>query len=100
MLLTYASSMLKKSNFLTDTGLTGYFLGSWLRYFLIETLVQLDKLGKVAVEMKEGESVYDYQWYPLMNSASPETCCLATTSQHQPIHLYDAFDGHIRATYR
>ena len=60
----------------------------------------MDKLGKVAVEMKEGESVYDYHWFPMMNSGSPETCCLATTSQHQPIHLYDAFDGHIRATYR
>ena len=57
-------------------------------------------LTKAAVDMKEGESVYDYHWYPLMNSTSPETCCLATTSQHQPIHLYDAFDGHIRATYR
>ena len=53
-----------------------------------------------AVDVREGESVYDYQWYPLMNSNSPETCCFATTSQFQPIHLYDAFDGHIRATYR
>ena len=60
----------------------------------------LGKLEKAAVNMREGESVYDYQWYPLMNSRAPETCCLVTTSQHQPIHLYDAFDGHIRATYR
>ena len=67
---------------------------------LEETKDQSDKLAKAAVDMKEGESVYDYHWYPLMNSTSPETCCLATTSQHQPIHLYDAFDGHIRATYR
>ena len=67
---------------------------------LTEMTIQLDKLEKAAVIMKEGESVYDYQWYPLMNSRSPETCCLATTSQHQPIHLYDAFDGEIRATYR
>jgi hypothetical protein len=50
--------------------------------------------------MKEAETVYDYQWYPLMDSSQPNTCCLATTSQYQPIHLYDAFDGHIRATYR
>ena len=55
---------------------------------------------KAAFSVKEGENVYDYQWYPLMNSSQPETCCFATTSQHQPIHLYDAFDGHIRASYR
>ena len=44
--------------------------------------------------------MYDFQWYPLMSSNSPETCVFATTSQYQPIHLYDAFDGRIRATYR
>jgi hypothetical protein len=53
-----------------------------------------------AVTMKEAETVYDFQWFPLMDSNKPETCCLATTSQYQPIHLYDAFDGHLRATYR
>jgi WD40 repeat protein len=55
---------------------------------------------QAAVTMKEAETVYDFQWYPLMDSNKPETCCLATTSQYQPIHLYDAFDGHLRATYR
>ena len=44
--------------------------------------------------------IYDVDWYPLMNSADPVTCCLAVTSQYQPIHLYDAYDGHLRATYR
>ena len=44
--------------------------------------------------------VYDVDWYPLMNSADPVTCCLAVTSQYQPVHLYDAYDGHLRATYR
>merc|ERR1712223_1888824 len=34
---------------------------------------KLDKLDKAAVEMKEGENVYDYQWFPMMNSGSPET---------------------------
>jgi len=55
---------------------------------------------QAAVTMKEAETVYDFQWFPLMDSNKPETCCLATTSQYQPIHLYDAFDGHLRATYR
>ena len=53
-----------------------------------------------AVQVREGENVYDFQWYPLMNSNDPDTCCFATTSRCQPIHLYDAFDGHIRGTYR
>ena len=53
-----------------------------------------------AVTMAEAECVYDFQWYPLMDSSRPETCCLATTSQYQPVHLYDAYDGHLRATYR
>ena len=44
--------------------------------------------------------VYDVDWYPLMNSADPVTCCIAVTSQYQPVHLYDAYDGHLRATYR
>ena len=52
------------------------------------------------VSMKEGETVYDFCWYPKMDSAQPATCCMAVTAQYQPIHLYDAFDGHIRATYR
>ncbi len=55
---------------------------------------------KPSVTMKEGGPLYDFQWYPKLDSSRPETCCLATTSQYQPIHLYDAFDGHIRATYR
>lgn len=55
---------------------------------------------KEAVTVREGENIYDYQWYPLMQSSNPATCVLATTSQYQPIHLHDAFDGHIRATYR
>ena len=63
---------------------------------------EVDSTGSLqaAVTMKEAETVYDFQWYPLMDSNKPETCCLATTSQYQPIHLYDAFDGHLRATYR
>ena len=55
---------------------------------------------EAAVKVKEGENVYDFQWYPPMNSNDPDTCCFATTSRCQPIHLYDAFDGHIRSTYR
>jgi WD40 repeat protein len=67
-----------------------------------QTLCQTSESDELhpAVTMKEAETVYDFQWFPLMDSSKPETSCLATTSQSQPIHLYDAFDGHIRATYR
>ena len=52
------------------------------------------------VTMKEGETVYDFCWYPRMDSSRPETCCLAATSQYHPVHLYDAYHGGVRATYR
>ena len=44
--------------------------------------------------------IYDVNWYPLTDSNDPDTCCIAVTSQYQPVHLYDAYDGHLRATYR
>ncbi len=28
------------------------------------------------IVMKEGETVYDFSWYPKMDSACPDTCCL------------------------
>ena len=53
-----------------------------------------------SVIMQEGEMIYDFAWYPRMDSNVPETCFIVTTAQYHPIHLFDAFDGHIRATYR
>ncbi|CAH8477390.1 unnamed protein product [Schistosoma bovis] len=49
--------------------------------------------------MREKELIYDYCWYPLMCSADPISCCLASTSRRNPIRLWDAFTGVIRATY-
>lgn len=31
-----------------------------------------------AVHVKEGGMVYDYTWYPFMNSTEPATCWLVT----------------------
>ena len=53
-----------------------------------------------ALSIRVAGPIYDVDWYPLMNSADPATCCLAVTAQYQPVHLYDAYDGHLRATYR
>jgi len=53
-----------------------------------------------ALHIREGETVYDACWYPLMDSRQPSTCCFLTTSRDHPIHLWDAFTGQHRATYR
>ena len=50
--------------------------------------------------MQESGTIYDYTWYPLMDSTQPTTCFLAVTAQHQPVHIYDAYNGKIRATFR
>ncbi|CAH8444916.1 unnamed protein product [Schistosoma turkestanicum] len=54
---------------------------------------------KSVLMMHEKELIYDYCWYPLMCSADPVSCCLASTSRRNPIRLWDAFSGLIRATY-
>ncbi|GFW96105.1 telomerase Cajal body protein 1 [Trichonephila clavipes] len=55
---------------------------------------------EAAVKISEGDLIYDYCWYPLMNSAEPSTCCLASSSKHTPVHLWDGFTGKLRCTYR
>ncbi|CAM8890673.1 unnamed protein product [Rhodiola kirilowii] len=50
--------------------------------------------------LKEGESVYDYCWYPYMSASDPATCVFATTTRDHPIHLWDASSGQLRCTYR
>lgn len=53
-----------------------------------------------ALAVKEGGLIYDTCWYPFMNSWEPATCCFLSTSRESPIHLWDAFNGELRATYR
>ncbi|XP_063975959.1 telomerase Cajal body protein 1 [Diachasmimorpha longicaudata] len=53
-----------------------------------------------AFGIKEGGVVYDCSWYPLMKSWEPDTCCFISTSKETPVHLWDAFTGQLRATYR
>jgi WD40 repeat protein len=52
-----------------------------------------------AVTTRESETVYDACWYPRMHSSEPATCCFASTSRDQPVHLWDAFSGRLRASY-
>ena len=52
-----------------------------------------------ALWIKEGETIYDMEWYPGMNSGEPSTCCFLSTSRDNPVHVWDAFTGHLRAAY-
>lgn len=53
-----------------------------------------------AVMVPESGLIYDYCWYPGMNSSNPPTCCWAASGHQGPIHLWDAFSGEKRCSYR
>eukprot|EP00061_Rhincodon_typus_P015274 g42861.t1 len=68
---------------------------------LPEMMVDVIVLEESAVlRMSEGDTIYDYCWYPIMSSMAPETCFLASSSRDNPIHIWDAFYGDLRATFR
>ncbi|XP_031276764.1 telomerase Cajal body protein 1 [Pistacia vera] len=50
--------------------------------------------------VREGESVYDFCWYPYMSASDPVSCVFASTTRDHPIHLWDATSGLMRCTYR
>lgn len=52
------------------------------------------------LRMAEGDTIYDYCWYPHMNSLDPDTCFLASSSRDNPVHVWDAFYGELRASFR
>ncbi|XP_017785541.1 PREDICTED: telomerase Cajal body protein 1 [Nicrophorus vespilloides] len=53
-----------------------------------------------AVSVPESGLIYDYCWYPGMNSSTAATCCWAASGHEGPIHLWDAFSGELRCSYR
>ncbi|XP_068200525.1 telomerase Cajal body protein 1 isoform X2 [Palaemon carinicauda] len=57
------------------------------------------KHTKPALTMKEGECIYDYTWYPGMNSSNEESCCFAVTCRGCPVHLWDAWHGKLICSY-
>lgn len=52
------------------------------------------------LQVPVGEMVYDYAWSPLMNSMDPASCFFATSSRDHPVHIWDAFTGELRTTFR
>ncbi|XP_040271158.1 telomerase Cajal body protein 1 isoform X2 [Bufo bufo] len=59
----------------------------------------LQEMGPV-LRMSEGDTIYDYCWHPLMNSCDPASCFVASSSRDNPIHVWDAFTGDLKASYR
>ncbi|GBP69078.1 Telomerase Cajal body protein 1 [Eumeta japonica] len=59
----------------------------------------IDILNSV-IHVKEAGLIYDFCWFPGMNSSYPETCSWLTTRQNGPVQMWDAFDGSLRCTYR
>ena len=47
----------------------------------------------------ESSTIYDYCWYPNMDSSNPASCVYLSTSRDQPLHLWDAYNGKLRASY-
>ncbi|KAM6174949.1 telomerase Cajal body protein 1 [Erethizon dorsatum] len=52
------------------------------------------------LRMVEGDTIYDYCWYSLMSSSQPDTSYIASSSRENPIHIWDAFTGELRASFR
>ncbi|XP_051995455.1 telomerase Cajal body protein 1 [Xyrauchen texanus] len=52
------------------------------------------------LKMAEGDTIYDYCWFPKMNSLDPDTCFIASSSRDNPVHIWDAFYGDLRASFR
>lgn len=53
-----------------------------------------------SAEAHQGESVYDVKWYPGFICNDPISACFASTSRGHPVHLWDAFTGTVRTSYR
>ncbi|XP_059478071.1 telomerase Cajal body protein 1 [Neocloeon triangulifer] len=82
----------------SDNALRIYNLPSFL-YEQSSILPSEPELVPQAVVIKEGGLILDYCWYPQMSSMDAATCCLLSCSSKCPVHLWDAFDGRLRASY-
>ncbi|XP_067117581.1 telomerase Cajal body protein 1 [Osmerus mordax] len=52
------------------------------------------------LRMAEGDTIYDYCWYPKMSSLDPDSCFIASSSRDNPVHIWDAFSGEVRVSFR
>lgn len=53
-----------------------------------------------ATAVPQTESLYACDWYPAFCAQDAQTACFAASCRGQPVHLWDAFMGTLRSTYR
>ncbi|XP_065178596.1 telomerase Cajal body protein 1-like [Sycon ciliatum] len=64
-----------------------------------ETAGEVTEMESV-LSAREGELIYDYCWYPKMNSSDPVSCFFLSSCRDHPVHLWDAYTGQLRCSYR
>ncbi|UJR10513.1 hypothetical protein I4U23_014716 [Adineta vaga] len=52
------------------------------------------------LHLQEPELIYDFQWYPYMDSNRSDTCFIFSSCRENPVHLFDAYTGQVRASYK
>lgn len=57
-------------------------------------------LLKPVIHVKSQMNIYDMCWNPMLNSQQPDTCFWISSSQNEPIKMFDAFDGSFKCSYR
>ncbi|KAI9496871.1 WD40-repeat-containing domain protein [Zychaea mexicana] len=72
-----------------------------LPYEMLDEQAETDTITELATNfgIREGETVYDFAWFPSMNSQDPATCCFITSVRDHPMHMWDACTGNLRASY-
>ncbi|KAL2079077.1 hypothetical protein ACEWY4_024821 [Coilia grayii] len=45
------------------------------------------------LRMAEGDTIYDYCWFPKMSSMDPDTCFIASSSRDNPVHVWTPSTG-------
>uniref|UniRef100_A0A6Q2XDV9 Telomerase Cajal body protein 1 n=1 Tax=Esox lucius TaxID=8010 RepID=A0A6Q2XDV9_ESOLU len=79
-----------------DNVLRVYNLPAEIYSYQWDALTEMNPVLKMA----EGDTVYDYCWYPKMTSLDPDSCFIASSSRDNPVHIWDAFYGDLRASFR
>ncbi|KYQ89096.1 hypothetical protein DLAC_10327 [Tieghemostelium lacteum] len=51
------------------------------------------------LKVRESSTIYDYCWFPLMNSNDRNSSCFLSTGKDSSLSLWDAFTGQLRCKY-
>ena len=52
-----------------------------------------------ALRVRANETARDYAWFPTMTANDASTCLFASACKSQPVHLWSALDGKVKASY-